>query len=137
MANLNLKHSTRPDREAVEKHVKNSLEYVNPNLKRTTNLNFPQITEEDKKTLNSQQFLEKVFRTFKHNYIMFSGWRIDADFKGFFLYVTGPEGKRDINDEKRVEIISKEQVLSEVQRVCNEAKAQRRINDTFNIDDNN
>lgn len=123
MANLNLKHSTRPDREAVEKHVQNSLEYVNPNLKTALNLKFPALTEEDKQLLNSQQFLEKVLRTFKNEYIMFSGWKIDNSFKGFFLYVEGVAGKRDLDKEVRIEFNSREDILKEVQRVAFEARA--------------
>lgn len=75
-------------RDQVDRHMRNSIEYENPNLKKKLNMNFPSVKNEDiQKALNVQD-ITRIFQS--RSYLSLGSVVVDHTFKGYVTYRRKP-----------------------------------------------
>lgn len=117
MANIITKD--KATRESVDRHMRNSIEYENPNLKDKAKADFPAYDRDDKERLRNQTDLKGLLEiTFKNIKPKVGGWRIDENYKGFFTY--SPEGLIFDKNEIRVEFGSMIECINKLNQITND-----------------
>lgn len=117
MANIITKDKST--REAVDRHMMNSVEYSNPNLRKDIKAKFPTPNQADEQRVVNMKDLERLLK--EHSTVtrvVFGGWRVDEYFKGFFTY--SPAGLLFDKNEVRVEFSNGSECLNKLNQVVND-----------------